>query len=284
MKRRRSDSAEEAEEAGSSATGDFVRGRKPRSAEESTRGDVSLVSSSDFLFSKSQAARKEKKRAKKQLERSHKAGAAADAIERTAAGVARLTSLPKSVEPLSFKSIQAGDKALAVVRSVTRVDAVLSLPNGLTAYVKTKDVSDYFHNLDAATRSNVDLRDVLTAGSFIRCAISKLSGSPHSRVDVTTRASVVNGGVKFEQLGPDGVSLISGHIQSVEDRGYIVDLGLKNAKGFLPFDKVAGASDTLFATGTPVNVVVTKIQTKSRVATLSCDPAVWASSAPTVTT
>ena len=217
MKRRRSDSAEEAEEAGSSATGDFVR-RKPRSAEESTRGDVSLVSSSDFLFSKSQAARKEKKRAKKQLERSHKAGAAADAIERTAAGVARLTSLPKSVEPLSFKSIQAGDKALAVVRSVTRVDAVLSLPNGLTAYVKTKDVSDYFHNLDAATRSNVDLRDVLTAGSFIRCAISKLSGSPHSRVDVTTRASVVNGGVKFEQPGPDGVSLISGHTERRRSR------------------------------------------------------------------
>jgi len=105
---------------------------------------------------------------------------------------------------------------------------------------------------------------------------------------VTTRASVVNGGVQFAQLGPEGVSLVAGHVRSVEDRGYVVDLGLKHATGFLPFDQVqssssdAGADDSasassLLATGTPINAIVTKVQAKSRVATLSCDPAAWVS-------
>ena len=50
-----------------------MRGRKPKRAHggegeaRDARGDVSLMSSSDFLFSKHQAEREEKKRARKEL-------------------------------------------------------------------------------------------------------------------------------------------------------------------------------------------------------------------------
>ena len=138
MKRRRADSGDHAEDAASSSSagGDFVRGRKPKRAHggegeaRDARGDVSLMSSSDFLFSKHQAERAEKKRARKELKharaRKDKQEKDADATERTAAGVARLTALPRTVEPMSFKTIQRGDKVLGVVRSVTPVDAVIS--------------------------------------------------------------------------------------------------------------------------------------------------------------
>jgi len=260
-----------------SSSDDFVRGR-PSRAEKKTEdlgSTDNIIQETDFLFSKSHREKQQKKRSK-QGNKDARGGSKSAGSD----GTLTRTQKNTSIEPISFKTLHPGVKLLGTIRDVTAKDAVVSLPNALTGYLSLKEVSDYYFGLDPDTLKSIDLRDILHVGDYLRCVVRKLSGSPKSRVDLTTRASVVNKGVSFENLGSEkGVNAITGHIKSIEDRGYVVSLGMQGVNGFLPFKNLeeedrqdregGGDGDGMMILGSPISCVVEKIKEKAKVVTLT---------------
>ena len=153
--------------------GDFVRGRAGATgaAPQGAAPAGGKNPDADFLFSRSRKSSKKRKQSKdaRGARGAPSRGSAGRAAkkqrqgEMQAAGGVEEVRTPSQrasvvMESISFKNLRVGVKLLAVVRKVTRNDAVLSLPNGLTAYLAKQDASDYFHGMDRESLDQVDLR------------------------------------------------------------------------------------------------------------------------------
>ena len=241
---------------------DFVRG-KPAKSVSALGSTTNAVEETDFLFSRAHRDKEQKKRSKTSSTSSRN-GTASESTSTEGATPKHIT-----VDSISFKTLRPGVKLLCTVRSVTKKDAVVSLPNALTGYLSLKELSDFFFGLDNETLSALDMRQLVKAGDYLRCVVRKLSGNPKSRVDVTTRASVVNKELSFNKLSPTSVNTITGHVKSIEDRGYVVHLGIANTNGFLPFKNVISTTGDTLSIGTPVTCIVDAVKPKARVVTLS---------------
>jgi rRNA biogenesis protein RRP5 len=66
-------------------------------------------------------------------------------------------------------------------------------------------------------------------------------------------------------------------VKSQEDHGYILDLGIPDISGFLPFNERKN-EDTKLHIGVLLNVTITKVSENGRTCTLSADHATFTSS------
>ena len=71
-------------------------------------------------------------------------------------------------------------------------------------------------------------------------------------------------------------------MKSQEDHGYILDFGIPDISGFLPFNKIERKDpkneDTKFHVGVLLDVTVTKVSGNGRTCTVSADHATFTSS------
>ncbi|KAG0259771.1 rRNA biogenesis protein rrp5 [Mortierella polycephala] len=152
-----------------------------------------------------------------------------------------------NVEILSFKRLTEGIKLLGCISDISRSretdlpELVVALPNNLTGYVSISEISDEL--IQAAGDTLPNLRDLFFVGQWVQCAIIELqqgasggkaaSGSDKHRrkIHLSMRPFIVNAGVKTLDIAAG--TLISGAVQSVEDHGYIVSLGMTGLHGFL---------------------------------------------------
>lgn len=118
---------------------------------------------------------------------------------------------------------------------------MVSLPNNLTGYVNISEISDEL--IQEAGDSLPDLNDFFFIGQWVQCVIigmqygasggAAASGKDKHRrkIFLSLKPFIVNAGVGAIDIATG--SLITGAVQSVEDHGYIVNLGMSGMHGFL---------------------------------------------------
>ncbi|KAK7253549.1 hypothetical protein SO694_000011138 [Aureococcus anophagefferens] len=141
---------------------------------------------------------------------------------------------PAKLVKVQFASYHSEMSALGVVRSASAKNALVSLPGNLVGHV------------DLVSGDSAGL--TLKAGAVVRCAR----------------------GVRLEDLAKGRVAALCGAVTSAEARGYVVDVGVAGATGFLK----RGDCDGELAAGALVECRVLKVDAESGVVALARDGAV----------
>jgi rRNA biogenesis protein RRP5 len=134
--------------------------------------------------------------------------------------------------------------------------------------------------LSRVAKLQATARSCFRPGMFIPCvqlpAKPAETGTPAKRKgprEVSTSPALINAGLDISMISPN--TLLFGCIKSVEDRGFLVDLGSSSFHGFLPL-KHAQASDACsfpasLEPGFPLVCTALKVDTGKGVVTLSLD-------------
>ncbi|EEB93793.1 hypothetical protein MPER_07509 [Moniliophthora perniciosa FA553] len=162
------------------------------------------------------------------------------------------------------------------------------------------DVDEHEDDSDSENGGNSDsgvpeLSEIFSLGQYVRTAVTALhaagttgdvSGISKSR-DETARASRrvelslvperVNAGVQKSDLKA-GFTLTAS-VKSVEDHGYLLELGVPDVSGFLSFKEAKSQSEpTKFRPGQLVNVSVIKLSANGRSCEVAADPKIFTTS------
>ena len=134
------------------------------------------------------------------------------------------------IEALGFSKLHPGLSLLAVVREIHNDLCVFSLPNQWTGFVLAKTDG----------KDNVDCHAMFQVGQMMAVKIVKAVQEttklgPRRRIQVTASPEKVNSPL----LRPKTGSLIRGQIMSMEDHGFLINLGWQR-RGFLKFDDIQG--------------------------------------------
>uniref|UniRef100_A0A0X3Q7M7 S1 motif domain-containing protein n=1 Tax=Schistocephalus solidus TaxID=70667 RepID=A0A0X3Q7M7_SCHSO len=137
---------------------------------------------------------------------------------------------------------------LGRVKSVGKFYLDVSLPFGATGRVKIADVNAVYY---AALEKLVSggqcetiplLNDMFSTGQVVRCCVKSSSAlpmsstrSPKRLLDLTLDPAHVNANMPKDQL-PSNCAIV-GCIKSIEDRGYVVEMGIKDTLAFMPFQE-----------------------------------------------
>ncbi|CEL57234.1 rRNA biogenesis protein RRP5 OS=Saccharomyces cerevisiae (strain ATCC 204508 / S288c) GN=RRP5 PE=1 SV=1 [Rhizoctonia solani AG-1 IB] len=237
------------------------------------------------------AVKKPRKRAekgKKDKKGKQKTDTAADAKSDTA-----------RVEHLNYKRLESGQKLLGQITSILPLALIVSLPNQLMGHVPIVNISSQLTSRLEATPSNPSesgdeedeeeddgvpsLSQMFKPGDYVSCTVKQVrpvsstidfGAKPRDeeekaarRVELSIRPSDVNVGVGAGDLRT-GFN-ISGAIQSVEDHGYIVDLGITDVSGFIPYKDKSKSDAKRLSVGQVVSSTVVKLSENKRLCTLS---------------
>ncbi|XP_051882885.1 protein RRP5 homolog isoform X2 [Pristis pectinata] len=150
---------------------------------------------------------------------------------------------PKEEGILTFKKLNVGTLLLGCVKEVTDFELAIGLPHGLTGYVSLTGICDALTQ-SLSEQVNEDLSEDLTAlpdlyspGMVVRCVISQLGATKTNRhsLKLSINPKEVNAALSAGTLRAG--MLLSGCVSSVEDHGYLVDIGVKITKAFLSQQK-----------------------------------------------
>ncbi|TFK36889.1 hypothetical protein BDQ12DRAFT_686041 [Crucibulum laeve] len=218
------------------------------------------------------------------------------------------------IEHLNYKRLNIGMKVLGQVASILPLALIISLPNQLFAHVPITNISRQFTSALEAMDEDPDsgseeedeethplprvpeLSDMFHVGQYVRAVVTTvhapgstdISGIGRSRdvlaktsrrVELSLLPEQVNAGVRKQDL-KSGFTLTAA-IKSVEDHGYILDLGIPDISGFLSF---ADASQILLgkriklSAGWVLPVTVSKVSGNGRTCNVVADSSTFASS------
>lgn len=227
------------------------------------------------------------------------------------------------IEHLNYKRVTVGMKILGQVMSVEPLALIVSLPNQLLAHVpitnissqlthllesmdedEPEDVSDESDNEEgpSSSRRVPELFEIFRPGQYVRAVVTAVhaAGSTDTtgfsrtrdesqkasrRVELSLFPEKVNEGVAKADLKPGFAC--SAAVKSVEDHGYILDLGVPDISGFLSF-KDAKQSPHLgerrLTVGHLLDVCITKLSSNGRTCNVTVNPDSVASSSLTEVT
>ncbi|ESK98106.1 u3 snornp-associated protein rrp5 [Moniliophthora roreri MCA 2997] len=213
------------------------------------------------------------------------------------------------IEHLNYKRLTVGMKLFGQIVSIQPLALVVSLPNQIFGHIPITNISTQFttrlESMDMDVNENEDddsdsendgdsgsdvpeLSEIFSSGQYIRTVVTALhaagttgdvSGISKSR-DETVRASRrvelslvperVNAGVQKSDL-KTGFTLAAA-VKSVEDHGYLLELGVPDVSGFLPFKEAKSQSEyTKLRSGQLVNVSVIKLSANGRSCEVTAD-------------
>ncbi|KAG8435325.1 hypothetical protein GDO86_013327 [Hymenochirus boettgeri] len=190
------------------------------------------------------------------------------------------TTKEPPIDILMYKNLNVGMLFLGCVKDAKDFELVIGLPYGLTGYVHATNICEAYTKLLSEQVKKEDPLEALTPlaelynpGMLIRCYISSL--------DITTRRfnsiklsvdpkhvnkALTSGSLKAGML-------LSGCVSSIEDHGYIIDIGVSGTKAFLPRQKaqlylnqVKGSS---LRVGQYLNCVIEEVKNEGRIVRLS---------------
>ncbi|KZT05820.1 U3 snoRNP-associated protein Rrp5 [Laetiporus sulphureus 93-53] len=214
------------------------------------------------------------------------------------------------IEHLNYKRITVGMKLLGQIVSVQPLALIISLPNQLFGHVPITEVSSQLTSLLESLEEDADeelsedgeegsskprvpeLSQIFHPGQYVRTIVSMIHpagttntrglGRDHDQVQKASRRvelslvpEKVNAGVLKTDLRP-GFALTAA-IKSVEDHGYILNLGIPDVSGFLSFKeaKKEPFEGDVLEVGRVVNACITKVSGNGRTYSLSVDPAAF---------
>lgn len=178
-----------------------------------------------------------------------------------------------SAKLLSYDAIQEGVIVMGCIREIQKMTLSVLLPGRISGKVMITQISTPYTKLLQALASNKTpdeykpIKDLFYPGQYvatkiISCNNSKndkiklnLSMNPHDINSVLTYKSVVAG------------MLLWGAVSSCEEYGYVIDLGIKNCRAFLP--KINVENNKIYSIGEVLWCVVQKMEITNVVSTIT---------------
>uniref|UniRef100_A0A6Q2XCD3 S1 motif domain-containing protein n=1 Tax=Esox lucius TaxID=8010 RepID=A0A6Q2XCD3_ESOLU len=144
-----------------------------------------------------------------------------------------------TIDILQLKNLKVGLLLLGCVKEVTDFEVMVNLPGGLLGYLNIANISDSYtkvlsDQLDYQDAEIFDLCRLFSPGMLVRCTVARLENTKRGMVSIqlSVNPKEVNKSLSTASLKPG--MILSGCVESVEDHGYLVDLGIKGTKAFLP--------------------------------------------------
>lgn len=153
-------------------------------------------------------------------------------------------SVKEKLEVLSVESLCEGMRILGCVKEVNELELVISLPNGLQGFVQVTEICDaYTQKLNEQVAQEDPLKDLLrlpelfSPGMLVRCVVSCVGITERGKksVKLSVNPKHVNKVLDAQALKPG--MLLTGTVSSLEDHGYLVDIGVSGTRAFLPLQK-----------------------------------------------
>ncbi|KAI9444728.1 nucleic acid-binding protein [Lactarius indigo] len=210
------------------------------------------------------------------------------------------------IEHLNYKRIAVGMKILAQIVSIEPLALVVSLPNQLYGYVPITQITSEFtsalesmdaddelpsdeevEGVGARTSRVLDLFDLFRPGQYLRCVViaagatKTATGSGRARDDVEKASRRVELSLVPEHVNQGVVKTdlksgftMSASVKSIEDHGYILNLGVPEVSGFLSFKdaKKALESSERLAVGAIVDVSILTMSSNGRTCNVTINP------------
>ncbi|OSC99437.1 hypothetical protein PYCCODRAFT_1438226 [Trametes coccinea BRFM310] len=210
------------------------------------------------------------------------------------------------IEHLNYKRVVVGMKILGQIVAIEPLALIVSLPNQLFAHVPITQISTQLTHIletmddvemqssddeeEEASPSRVpDLFEIFRPGQYVRAVVTAVN--PPGATDATglgrARDEVQKASRRVElSLVPEKVNeniakadlrpgfAMSASVKSVEDHGYILDLGIPEVSGFLSFkdaQKGPFEKDRKLHVGRLLDVTVSKMSGNGRTCNVSVD-------------
>ncbi|KAH8653397.1 hypothetical protein BX600DRAFT_553131 [Xylariales sp. PMI_506] len=192
------------------------------------------------------------------------------------------------IESLNYKRLVKGSLVLAQVAEINSLELVLALPNNLMGHVPITAISkplDERIEAEAAREDDeneaqddeVDLKSLFVLGQYLRAyVISTIeetetsSGKPKRRIELSLRPEHSNSGLSSSDVVTNATVMAT--VISVEDHGFVMDIGLEDAKlrAFLPKKELdATISDERLQPGSVILSLVTGKSANGKIAQLT---------------
>ncbi|ROW12603.1 hypothetical protein VMCG_00682 [Cytospora schulzeri] len=164
------------------------------------------------------------------------------------------------IEGLNYKRLVKGSLVLGQVCDINDLEITIALPNnlvghvsitlvspGLTERVEAAAAADDSDNEESA-EDDVDLKSLFEIGQYVRAYVvstiedsSALSSKAKRRIELSLRPEDANSTLTTQELVANNTVMAA--VASVEDHGYVMDLGIADSKvtGFLPKKEVDSA-------------------------------------------
>ncbi|XP_076345975.1 ribosomal RNA Processing 5 isoform X2 [Tachypleus tridentatus] len=166
------------------------------------------------------------------------------------------------IEPLSLKTLQSDMVVLGCIQIVFDYEMQVNLPGGLKGIVPITNVSDPFTRLMEEYAANPEsteemvlaLKSMFVPGQTLPCRVMEISKAPEtSRRNITLSVNPrdVNFDLNIGSLRHGMLVYVA--VESVEDHGYVMDLGIKGLSAFLSH-KVAASFVQSRNYGNPLSV------------------------------
>ncbi|XP_028314722.1 protein RRP5 homolog isoform X1 [Gouania willdenowi] len=191
-----------------------------------------------------------------------------------------LNTAAKCVEILHIKNIKEGMLLLGCVKDVTDFEVTVSLPCGLQGFLSIRNICDSYTKLLSDQLDSDDAEElcslprVFIPGMVIRCVVAKLDTSKKGSLSIqlSINPKLVNKNLTMTTLKVGMV--LSGCVESVEDHGYVIDIGVSGTKAFLPKNAIKGQQNNgeELSTGQYVTYQVEAVKNDGRVVHVSIDP------------
>uniref|UniRef100_W5KDC8 Programmed cell death 11 n=1 Tax=Astyanax mexicanus TaxID=7994 RepID=W5KDC8_ASTMX len=167
-----------------------------------------------------------------------------------------------------FENLKIGTAMLGCVKEISDFEIVVGLPSGLRGFLPISSICDSYNelltkNLDSGNDlETVSSSELLVPGQLVRCVVSSLGTSKQgfACIKVSINPKEVNKDLSSSSLKA-GMTL-GACVESIEDHGYLIDIGVAGTKAFLPKLNV----------GRYMTVLVTEVKNGGRVVRVSVNP------------
>ncbi|NWR74973.1 RRP5 protein, partial [Centropus unirufus] len=166
---------------------------------------------------------------------------------------------------------------LGCIKEVSDYELVISLPNGLTGFVPVTQISEAYSKMlskEVAEGEFLEdlhsLSDMYSPGTLVRCIVTSAEKNADGRrsIKLSIDPKKVNKGLKSSALASG--MLLSGFVSSVEDHGYLIDIGVNGTHAFLPHQKAQKRGSDL-KVGQNLSCVIVEVKNEGRVVRVSVD-------------
>nr|XP_046261090.1 protein RRP5 homolog [Scatophagus argus] len=188
-----------------------------------------------------------------------------------------LNAEAKCVEILHIKNVREGMLMLGCVKEVADFEVTVSLPCGLQGFLSIKNICDSYAKLLSEQLDSADTEEICSLphlfypGMVFRCVVAKLDVSKGGSLSIqlSINPKLVNKALTSASLKTGMV--LSGCVESVEDHGYIIDIGISGTKAFLPKKAAKDKSNNSeeLKVGQYVTSQVEEVKNEGRVVRLS---------------
>ncbi|KAM6306459.1 protein RRP5 homolog [Aegotheles albertisi] len=188
-----------------------------------------------------------------------------------------------NIEPLTVEAVCEGMLLLGCIKEVSDYELVISLPNGLSGFVPVTQICDAYSKMLSKQVAQGELledlsslSDMYSPGTLVRCIVTSVERNANGRrsIKLSIDPKKVNKGLNASALALG--MLLSGFVSSVEDHGYLIDIGVNGTHAFLPRQKaqnyikaVKRGSDLKI--GQNLNCIIVEVKNEGRVIRLSID-------------